>query len=79
MLALASIAAISLSAGAFATANAQKAATSKSSAVSACKGLSRSACGGNTACTWVQPKKATDVRGRKLSAYCRKAPKRKTN
>jgi hypothetical protein len=61
------------------TSNTAKRTTRKAAAASPCKGLSRSACGGKTTCTWVQPKKTTDVRGRKLTAYCRKAARRKTN
>lgn len=51
----------------------------RKAAASPCKGLSRSACGGTSACTWVKRKKKADVRGRKLSDYCRRVARRKTN
>ena len=38
---------------------------------SVCQGLAKSACGGNASCSWVEPKKSVDTRGRKLVAYCR--------
>ncbi|MEM7775435.1 MAG: hypothetical protein AAF732_07475 [Pseudomonadota bacterium] len=39
--------------------------------VPACKGLERSACTRKTTCGWIVPKKAKDIRGRPLTAYCR--------
>lgn len=41
-------------------------------AASACKGLDNKACGGNSACSWVEGYERKD--GRKVNAFCRTAP-----
>ena len=41
-------------------------------ASSPCQGLAKTACGQAAQCSWVQPTKAKDTRGRELKAYCRK-------
>ena len=51
---------------------ATKTKTAARKSTSPCKGLSKSQCGGNKACGWIEPKKKVDKRGRKLTAYCRK-------
>lgn len=46
-------------------------------AASACKGLSKSSCGSNSSCTWVDGYTRKD--GKKVSAYCRAVGKKKSD
>ncbi|MEO1265176.1 MAG: hypothetical protein AAFV26_05700 [Pseudomonadota bacterium] len=51
----------------------------RKASTSPCQGLSQSACGAkSTACSWIRPKKKVSSDGRKLTAYCRKRPAKRT-
>ena len=57
------------SSGKVTSTNKRKIATRPSSP---CRGLVKQACEGVAVCGWINPKKKTDIRGRRLTAHCRK-------